>query len=268
MADSTYSLNPFSRHNPGTMGSRVAGANAMLHSTGMGRAFVGGSAEALGFHVGGFTDQPVGSFLGVSETLDEMGLSSDRFKSQARAVGKGTFGLAKKGRFVQAGKYLGKQGARAWAGVGAGKGALKFAGSTALKSLPLVGTALMAAHGYSQEGMWGAAKGVGESIMWGAGFRMATTALTNPLVLGAGLAAGIGFGTYALGEAGRAHADRLRKTEMIAEGAVDALGSVGAATGRQRSMMALNNTHLNGRMAMGNEGVLMHGDATTGRRGF
>lgn len=262
---------PFDMGYTGSRGvatSRLAGFNATLQSTRLGRAALGGVAESVGFYVPGMTDQPVGSFLGVSETLGEMGLSTDRFKRQASAVYKGTRGLVSRGRFVQAGRYLGKQGMRGIAGAGGAKAAASFAGKTFMKSIPLIGTAVFAYQGYQEEGVWGAMKGVGESMMWSAGFRMAGSLITNPFTLTAAGVAAVGYGVYALGEAGRAHAKRLKDTEFVAKGAIDALGSVGAATNRQRSMMALNNTHLNGRMAMGNEGILMHGDMTTGMRGF
>lgn len=64
---------------------------------------------------------------------------------------------------------------------------------------------------------------------------------------------------YSWGEASREHVKKLRQVEMGGQDQVmDAINSAGAATMRQRAASALNNTHLNGRMALGNEGFLMH----------
>lgn len=122
----------------------------------------------------------------------------------------------------------------------------------------LAATAYLAYEGYQEEGVWGAAKGVGESVMWSAGARMAGALLGGGFVTGS-VAAGVGLGVYAMGEAGRSHAKRLKDVEMGGGMKImEALSSHGAATMRQRAVMALNNTHLNGRMAMGNEGLIMH----------
>lgn len=250
----------------GVMTSRLAGLNARIQSTAMGRAAIGGAAESLGFYVPGMSDQPVGSFLGVTESLDEMGYGTKHFRNTTRGVSK----LARQGRFGAAARSIGKQTMRGARTLGM-KGAATFAGKTALKSIPLISTAVMAYSGYQEGGVMGALGGIGESMAWNAGFRMAGEALGgSAMIMGGAVAglAGIGLATYALGEAGRGHRRELRQTEFSTAGAVDALGSVGAATNRQRSMMALNNTHLNGRMAMGNEGLLMHGDTSTGMRGF
>jgi hypothetical protein len=224
MAEGSYNANPFAKN--GRFRSRVAGINASLNSSRLGRAFTAGSAEALGFEI--HKGNKIGSFLGIRESMAE----------------------------IRAGKAA------------SGKGMMKLAGKTAWKSLPLAGTAFMAYFGYKENGVMGAVGGVGESMLWGAGLKMAGSLITNPLTLGIAGVAAVGAGGYALGEAGQRHQKRLTDTEFASQGAIDALSSVGAATNRQRSMMALNNTHLNGRMAIGNEGILMHGTSTTGLRRF
>ena len=117
-------------------------------------------------------------------------------------------------------------------------------------------TAIMAHEGYQQQGVWGATKGVAESALWSALPRLAG-GLINPGTMAVGAVAALGYGAYQLGEAGKAHHKRLRDVEMSVM-SPDVFNSHGAATMRQRSVMALQNTHINGRMAMGNEGMIMH----------
>lgn len=138
------------------------------------------------------------------------------------------------------------------------RGAGRVAFGTAGRAIPLLATAYFAYEGYQREGVWGAAKGIGESIAYSAAFHYiggALGAAFGPL----SIAAGIGVAGYMLGEAGIAHAKGIRQLEMGQSDQMQAtVHSAGAATMRQRSLMALNNTHLNGRMALGNEGFLMH----------
>jgi len=64
---------------------------------------------------------------------------------------------------------------------------------------------------------------------------------------------------YSLGETGRKHLKRLRKTELY--GSPELLRSIhspGAATMRQRSLLALQNTHINARMGLGGEAMMIH----------
>jgi hypothetical protein len=119
-------------------------------------------------------------------------------------------------------------------------------------------TAYMMYEGYQQQGIWGAAKGLGESIAYTAAFKAAAAVLGSAgVAAGAAVAAGA-VGGYMMGEAAQAHLKSLRNVEMGAP-IVDTFGTV--ATMRQRSLMALNQTHINGRMAIGNEGALMHDGA-------
>ena len=123
-------------------------------------------------------------------------------------------------------------------------------------------TAYFAHEGYQEEGVWGAAKGIGESIAYSAAWNyMAGGAAASAMAFAAPVAgiAALAGGAYMLGEAGIQHAKGLRELEMGGgDQMLQAVTSAGAATARQRAVMALNNTHINGRMALGNEGFLMH----------
>lgn len=143
------------------------------------------------------------------------------------------------------------------------KGLVRTAGAMAMRALPLAFTAHFMYEGYKQEGVWGMAKAGVESAAYSAAFHYVGAAIGGTaMMVGMGaLAAGAaaGYAGYALGEAGRAHAKGLRQLEMGQQDQIQAaLGSAGAATMRQRSLTALNNTHLNGRMALGSEAFLMH----------
>jgi len=232
----------------------MAGINARLQSSAIGRSALGGAAETLGFYTPGMTDQPVGSFLGIRETAQEMGIDRGRLSRAGK--------LARRGRFGAAARAIGGPGATG------GGTAARFAGKTFMKSIPLLSSAFFAYQGYQEGGTMGALGGLGESMLYSAGFRMAGTMLANPMTLTLGGLAAIGYGGYQLGEAAQRRGKGLRELEMSSDKIIDALGSAGAATTRQRAMMALNNTHINGRMAMGNEAALMHGDVTTGLRRF
>ena len=257
MADQSFTYrarvaaaNPFG----GVIGGKMAAITNRLQGSAMGRAFLGGSAEAFGFYTPGMSDQPVGSFLGLRETMSEMGGRTNR-------VGQ----LIRGGRYSAAARYT-ASGAKRAGWKGSAGWAARFGGKTLLKSIGLVSTAAMAYSGYQQNGAMGAARGVGESIAWNVVPRMIGVGL--PAMLSMGAVAAVGLGGYAVAQAGRAHAKGLRTLEMGTPQILEALSSVGSATMRQRSLMALNNTHLNGRMAMGNEAAWMHdGAVSTGLQG-
>jgi hypothetical protein len=130
-------------------------------------------------------------------------------------------------------------------------------GTTAFRSLGLAGTAFLAYQGWREEGVWGAAKGVGESVLYGAAFQVAAGVLTSPVSLAAGVIGGIGYGAYRFGEAAQAHRKKLRRLEM-GGGMDNVIRSSGALTDRQRSVQALNDSRINARMALGNEANLLH----------
>jgi len=115
-------------------------------------------------------------------------------------------------------------------------------------------TAFAAYEGYKQGGVWGATKAVGEqALVWGA-LRMAGANILNPYVLGAAAIGGAAYGGYKFGVAARKHRQRLRGLEMGAD-IVDTYGTM--STMRQRSLAAIQNTHINGRLSLGNEALLL-----------
>ena len=232
----------------GATRARLAGMGAQLNSTAMGRALKMGTMESFGWHFEGGASQ---GFLGLRSDMSGSRISNAI--SGAKQGGQNRFlaGMKAAGRQSRA---LGAGGtARAVAGVG---------GRALTKSLGLLSTAYFAYEGYEKEGVWGAMKGVGESIAYSTAFNyvlgsVGASALAYAAPVAA-VAAAAGA-TYMLGEAGIAHAKGLRDLEMGGGDLMQqTVTSAGAATARQRSLMALNNTHINGRMAIGNEGFLMH----------
>ncbi len=114
--------------------------------------------------------------------------------------------------------------------------------------------------GYQEGGVNGAAISVAkDAATWGAvraGMSLGKAGITNPFFLGGAAIASIGYGGYKVGEMAREHGRRIRNVEMGGE-MIDRFGTM--ATIRQRSLMALNNSHINARSALGNEAILMHG---------
>lgn len=143
-------------------------------------------------------------------------------------------------------------------GVGKGlRAARAFGGAGITGALGIAFTAYEVSQGYKEEGVWGAAKGFGYSVAGQAIPRFIFGAGLGGIAAG-GIVGAAAVGTYALGEAAISHAKKLRHLEMGGGNNLDAINSVGAATSRQRSLAALQNTHLNGRMALGNEASLLH----------
>lgn len=149
----------------------------------------------------------------------------------------------------EAGRSLGWMGRRAAGGVfGAGAGAFAF------RAFGPVMLASSVSRGWQEGGVLGAAKKGAEEMAWWGAFEAGSSILTNPFVLGGagGLAAGYGY--YKLGEASRKHRKRLRTLEMGSD-LVDRFGTL--TTMRQRSLAAIQKTHVNGRLALGNESALL-----------
>jgi hypothetical protein len=248
------------RGSRGATKAGFAGLNATLGRTTAGRALQLGAAESLGWSTQGgmlTADATIGSFLGLKETA--RGARFAGATATPHALGDAMAMAKRYGQSpTKAGmKYL-SRGARRAGVWGTAKLGASMAGKTFMNSIPLLGTGAFAYMGYQEGGIPGAVRGIGESIAYSAAFRYAGSLLGGPVLpIAAGVAA-VGFGTYALGEAGREHAKQLRELEMVGGNVMDALGSAGAATMRQRAIGALNNTHLNGRMAMGNEALMMH----------
>jgi len=174
--------------------------------------------------------------------------------SFGKTVGGSAFGRGM-GRAVgfeyKAGKSMGFLGRKMPGGMfGAGK--FRF-------GMRLLGPAFLGANiysGFQEGGVLGAAKeGATELGFWGA-FEAGSAILTNPITIaGAGMAAA-GYGYYKLGEASRKHRKRLRSLEMGSD-LVDRFGTM--TTMRQRSLSAMQKSHINGRLAMGNEALLLSG---------
>ena len=108
--------------------------------------------------------------------------------------------------------------------------------------------------GYKEGGVLGAAKeGVKSVLSWGAFEFGASMVSSSALFAGAGLVAG-GYGYYKLGEASRKHRKRLRAVEMGSD-LVDRFGTM--TTMRQRSLAAIQKSHINGRTALGSEATIL-----------
>jgi hypothetical protein len=125
----------------------------------------------------------------------------------------------------------------------------------------LLGKAVMPAFmigaaysGYKKGGVMGAVGGAAETALYWGATKAALTMATNPAVLAGAAVAGAGYGVYRLGEAARKHEKRVKGLEMGTE-VVDRFGTL--STMRQRSLQAIQNSHLNGRMSLGSEGLLM-----------
>jgi hypothetical protein len=111
-------------------------------------------------------------------------------------------------------------------------------------------------QGYKEGGLKGAAVGVGKSVvetylMNRALFALGKASFAAPVAI----AAAIGYGMNKVQGYG---AEKLRKHANLEMGAPveDQFGNI--ATGRQRAMMAMQRSHINGRSAAGNEAALMY----------
>lgn len=217
--------------------------NNALSQTALGRAAQRGFGEALGFSYQGpfFGEQASRGWLGMRGT----------------AGGRAFSGVyAKTNSFMKAGRAGMKSSMHAARKLG-WKGSIKGAGKAAFGGLGLAFTAFSVYQGYQEGGALGAARGGAEAIatstIANVAFRAVGLAAT-PLAVVAGVAAA-GYGAYRFGEASRAHGKRMRNLEMGSD-LVDSFGTM--STMRQRSLNALQSTHLNGRMGFGNEAALMH----------
>lgn len=136
---------------------------------------------------------------------------------------------------------------------------LSMAGRTALSSLGLASSIYFMYTGYQEGGVFGAAKGVVSSVLYGAAFRTAIMGLGAPITVGAMAIGAAGYGAYHLGEAGQRYQRRLKSLEVGGdENMINAINSYGASTMRQRAATALNNSHINRRLALGNEASMFH----------
>jgi len=241
----------------GRAGAAGAKVNAGLNASYLGRSLKIGAMESFGFSFRGsmfgvsnlqnlgFLGTGIGAPGGMRGAFGDIRsphIQSGSARTIARSTATGEAAAGKMGRIRRAGGGAGRFMGRAFGG-----------------ALSLAATAALAYTGYQREGMWGAAKGVGESVLWTAGIR-AVGGIIGGATIGAGLAvAAVGVGGYALAEKGRAHRHRLRELELTAGPEImNNIHGAGAVTMRQRSLLALQNTHINGRMAIGNEALLIH----------
>ena len=163
-------------------------------------------------------------------------------------------------------------------GVGAGVGATWAAKSTIRGAggagLKLAGPLFIGAgmvSGYKEEGLWGAAKGLGFGVaewgLWNVGFKAAGTAFKGSAVGGAmkGLmragpaVAVIAAALYGMYKAGEYFSERGResvKSEFAGDTSAFTTGA--AYSMRQRAMQEISRSHTNSRTILGNEASLMH----------
>jgi hypothetical protein len=210
----------------------------------LGRAIKEGARESVGFGYAGFK---VGSaetgFMGWKATAQTLarnaGKTSPRYFE--RMYAKKGFGFTANTALKMGMK---KGGFRAAAGIGMGAlGPAFFIGSVAA--------------GFQQDGITGAATAAGSAIAFNTGIKMTASALGSPLAMAAAGIGAIGYGAYKLQKAGRQYEKRLGQLEFGGGYMSEAINSHGALTMRQRSIQALQNTHLNGRMALGNEAAIL-----------
>ena len=177
--------------------------------------------------------------------------SQSRFGTGFAAGVKEGLGFQFEGGFFEVGKPQGflarKSGIK---GLSAGK---------LMAGLNLGATAYATYQGFKEGGVIGGVKAGATQLAIGGLVRGALTSIGgvagNPLIAGAAIAAAAGYGYYKLGEAGIAHMKRHRNMEMGSD-MIDTFGTM--ATIRQRSLSAIQNSHINGRLAMGGEASLMH----------
>jgi hypothetical protein len=152
--------------------------------------------------------------------------------------------------------FLGLKGSPLSRGVGL-KGMAKTAGSLSMRSIPLLANIYFAYSGYKEGGIWGAIKGTGENIAatmaWNVGMDVLGVGANAAFIAAPFVAAGAGY--YALGEASNKKLAKSRKVNMVSD-VVDRFGTM--ATMRQRSLAMIQNSHLNGRITLGNEALLVH----------
>lgn len=252
----------------GALASVSAKVNNRLDRTWSGRLLRESALESVGFHYEGGQNR---GFLGIKSNLGRFG---DEY--ELSRLGKNSRYTSAKAALKNSGvrnpysTYKGvleKGGTRSLAAKTAFKktgvrGAAKFLGGTGLRAIPLLSTAYFMAEGYSSNGLTGVASGFGEGVATTFAWKAAASVLGAGASAAVGIAglglAGVGVGVYQAGEAASSHVRGLKRLEMGGGHMQGAIESHGASTMRQRSLQNLNNSHINGRMALGNEAFLMH----------
>lgn len=223
------------------MGRFGTGVWDRLGQTGVGRVIQRGAAMEFGMYEGpGRTVKASqGAMIRYGQKVPNWQFMGGAFNEVGGAFRAGGAGAA----FRQVGTNVGA------------KTALGTVGKTAFKGLPMLGTALSTYYGYQEGGVAGAITGAGESIAIGIAVEALLGTAALPVTLAAAAVGGAAYGYYRFGEAAQKHGKKLRRLEMGSE-IIDRYGNI--ATLRQRSLRALQNTHVNGRLALGNEAAIMH----------
>jgi hypothetical protein len=110
-------------------------------------------------------------------------------------------------------------------------------------------------QGYKENGIIGAAKGGAEMWAYQTAFNAGKAVLGTASSLSVALPLAAAYGTYKFGQAAGRWGKQMQRTEMGAP-VVDQFGTV--ATMRQKSLAAIQNSHLNSRALLGNEGQIIH----------
>lgn len=134
-------------------------------------------------------------------------------------------------------------------------GAFKKGAAYAFRLTGAAFTGFAAYAGYKEGGVAGAVGGVAASTAMNVGMHYVFSSLSSPVLWGAAGMAAVGMGGYLAGEKAQAYRKNMKTLEMGAN-IVDPFGT--SATLRQRSMRALQNSKINGRMGIGNEALIMH----------
>jgi hypothetical protein len=165
--------------------------------------------------------------------------------------------LGMKGR--QSGRpFSGLQSELKLARKGGWKGIAKFGGGMALRGAGILFSASYIAQGFQEGGITGGLSATVESAAMARLWHFGGKALMNPLGIAAMATVGTAVAGYKFLQASQKNLRNLQKLEMVDNQLLGATRNAGAYTMRQRSLQALQNTHINGRMSMGNEGFMHH----------
>lgn len=126
----------------------------------------------------------------------------------------------------------------------------------AFGALNVAVTAGAVIQGAQRGGFVGAAEAGFEQAAWGLGANMIMGGVFNPAAWVAAAGLGAAYGGFKFGQAATRHRKDLRKSEFISPNSMNVID--GAYTDRARSLAALNNSSMNGRMAIGNEAQYLH----------
>lgn len=138
------------------------------------------------------------------------------------------------------------------------KGYGKMAGRMGFRAAGGIFSAYSVVSGFEEGGIAGGLEGIMQSSAMNIGIQLAVGGGLNPLGLATLAATATVYGGYKFLEASQKNLKDLKKMEIVDNGLLGASRSQGAYTMRQRSLNALQNTHINGRMHMGNEALMHH----------